>query len=113
MVAFDEMRPDGTGVRKPYAAYETWLQKQDPARLTEKMGDAERVFRKTGITFAVYGEEEAAERLIPFDIVPRILSGQEWRKLTQGIEQRVVALNAFLDDIYHRQDCLLYTSRCV
>ncbi|MDQ2705394.1 MAG: circularly permuted type 2 ATP-grasp protein, partial [Pseudomonadota bacterium] len=105
MVAFDEMQPEN-GVRHPYAAYDSWLKQQDPARLTEKMRDAERVFRKTGITFAVYGEEEAAERLIPFDIVPRILSGSEWRRLTQGIEQRVQALNAFLDDIYHRQEIL-------
>ena len=106
MVAFDEMSPENTGLRRPYAGYESWLREQDPARLTEKMSDAERVFRKTGITFAVYGEEEAAERLIPFDIVPRIISGQEWRRLTQGIEQRVQALNAFLDDIYHRQEIL-------
>lgn len=70
------------------------------------MQDAERVFRKTGITFAVYGELEASERLIPFDIVPRIISGSEWRRLTLGIEQRVQALNAFLDDIYHRQEIL-------
>jgi uncharacterized circularly permuted ATP-grasp superfamily protein len=59
----------------------------------------------TGITFAVYGEEEAAERLIPFDIVPRICRAGMAR-LTQGIEQRVVALNAFLDDIYHRQEII-------
>ena len=106
MVAFDEMFPGDAGPRKPYAAYEKWLRDQDPARLTEKMRDAESVFRKTGITFAVYGEEDASERLIPFDIVPRILSGQEWRRLTMGIEQRVQALNAFLDDIYHRQEIL-------
>ena len=106
MVAFDEMLPEPTGLRRPYAGYDSWLKNQDPARLTEKMRDAERVFRKTGITFAVYGEEEAAERLIPFDIVPRIISGAEWRRLTQGIEQRVQALNAFLDDIYHRQEIL-------
>ncbi len=106
MVAFDEMQPEKSGLRHSYAAYERWLKQQDPARLTEKMRDAERVFRKTGITFAVYGEAEAAERLIPFDIVPRILSGSEWRRLTQGIEQRVQALNAFLDDIYHRQEIL-------
>lgn len=106
LVAFDEMQPDQSGVRHSYAAYDRWLKQQDPSRLTEKMRDAERVFRKTGITFAVYGEEEAAERLIPFDIVPRILSGTEWRRLTQGIEQRVQALNAFLDDIYHRQEIL-------
>jgi uncharacterized circularly permuted ATP-grasp superfamily protein len=106
LVAFDEMKPADKGLRTPYSAYENWLNAQDPARLTEKMRDAERVFRKTGITFAVYGEQEASERLIPFDIVPRIISGSEWRRLTQGIEQRVQALNAFLDDIYHRQEIL-------
>ena len=106
MVAFDEMHPYDSGVRIPYSAYDRWFQAQDPGRLTEKMRDAERVFRKTGITFAVYGEDEAAERLIPFDIVPRIISGAEWRRITQGIEQRVQALNAFLDDIYHRQEIL-------
>lgn len=104
MTAFDEMHPGGSGTRRPYEDYEIWLNDQEPARLNEKMRDAERVFRKTGITFNVYGEEEAAERLIPFDIVPRIISGSEWRRLTQGIEQRVQALNAFLDDIYHRQE---------
>ena len=106
LVAFDEMMPEPSGLRNPYATYDRWLSQQDPSRLNDKMRDAERVFRKTGITFAVYGEEEAAERLIPFDIVPRIISGSEWRKLTQGIEQRVQALNAFLDDIYHRQEIL-------
>ncbi|TIW45833.1 MAG: circularly permuted type 2 ATP-grasp protein, partial [Mesorhizobium sp.] len=106
LAAFDEMLPEISGLRKPYSAYDRWLKEQDPARLTEKMQDAERVFRKTGITFAVYGEQEASERLIPFDIVPRIISGNEWRRLTQGIEQRVQALNAFLDDIYHRQEIL-------
>ncbi|MCO5066098.1 MAG: circularly permuted type 2 ATP-grasp protein [Rhizobiaceae bacterium] len=98
------MLSGSSGVRNAYVGYDRWFQQQDPARLTEKMADAESVFRKTGITFAVYGQEEAAERLIPFDIVPRILSGSEWRRLTQGIEQRVQALNAFLDDIYHRQE---------
>jgi len=106
VVAFDEMLSGNSGVRNAYAGYDRWFQEQDPARLTAKMSDAESVFRKTGITFAVYGQEEAAERLIPFDIVPRILSGSEWRRLTQGIEQRVQALNAFLDDIYHRQEIL-------
>jgi len=106
VVAFNEMGPAEAKVREPYRAYGDWLRDQDPARLNDKMRDAERVFRKTGITFAVYGEAEAAERLIPFDIVPRIISGAEWRRLTQGIEQRVQALNAFLDDIYHRQEIL-------
>lgn len=106
MTAFDEMLPAEVGLRNPYEGYDRWFQSQDPKRLTEKMQDAERVFRRTGITFAVYGDEEASERLIPFDIVPRIISGPEWRRLTQGIKQRVQALNAFLDDIYHRQEIL-------
>ncbi|WP_371924234.1 circularly permuted type 2 ATP-grasp protein [Aliihoeflea sp. 40Bstr573] len=106
MVAFDEMRPESAGLRNPYSEYDNWLNEQDTARLGQKMKDAENVFRRTGITFAVYGEQNAAERLIPFDIVPRILAGAEWRRLTQGIEQRVQALNAFLEDIYHRQEIL-------
>src|SRR5690606_27571212 len=60
LVAFDEMHPADSGLRQPYAGYENWFASQDPARLTEKMQDAERVFRRTGITFAVYGEQEAA-----------------------------------------------------
>ena len=72
----------------------------------KQQGDAEALFRRTGITFAVYGDEEATERLIPFDIIPRIISAAEWRRLTAGIEQRVRALNAFMYDIYHRQEIL-------
>ncbi|MFP1633196.1 circularly permuted type 2 ATP-grasp protein [Zhengella sp. ZM62] len=103
MTAFDEMRKDET-TRWPYLSYDDWYARQTAEDLKRKSADAEQVFRRTGITFNVYGEAEAAERLIPFDIVPRILSGAEWRRLAQGIEQRVVALNAFLDDIYNRQE---------
>nr|WP_249127075.1 circularly permuted type 2 ATP-grasp protein [Brucella oryzae] len=94
----------GGNVRQPYEFLKQWLDQQDPHKLLQKSDDAESVFRKTGITFAVYGDQAAGERLIPFDIIPRIISGQEWRRLSQGIEQRVMALNAFLDDIYHRQE---------
>lgn len=106
MEHFDEMRMADGAVRSPYADYETWYGQQETKWLSAKAGAAEAVFRRTGITFNVYGEDEAAERLIPFDIVPRIISGSEWRRLTAGIEQRVAALNAFLDDIYHRQEIL-------
>lgn len=106
MKPFDEMIKTGGDVRPPYDQLKTWLDKQNPGRLAQKALDAENVFRKTGITFAVYGDEEAAERLIPFDIIPRIITGNEWRRLSQGIEQRVMALNAFLDDIYHRQEII-------
>jgi len=101
---FDEMLNHGGNVRQPYEFLKQWLDQQDPHKLLQKSDHAESVFRKTGITFAVYGDQEAGERLIPFDIIPRIISGQEWRRLSQGIEQRVMALNAFLDDIYHRQE---------
>lgn len=103
---FDEMlRADGS-VRDPYDEFCAWYSTQDAGRLRIKSRDAENFFRRTGITFAVYGEEEASERLIPFDIVPRIISGREWARLSRGIEQRVRAINAFLYDIYHRQEIL-------
>ena len=66
------------------------------SHLLKKSAQAEAFFRKTGITFNVYGQEKAAERLIPFDIIPRILSSREWARLSRGIEQRVRAINAFL-----------------
>ncbi|MEO1704320.1 MAG: circularly permuted type 2 ATP-grasp protein, partial [Pseudomonadota bacterium] len=102
---FDEMHgPEGT--RPPYAALGTWIEASDPADLRAKQREAEDLFRLTGITFNVYGREEAEERLIPFDIVPRVISGNEWRRLTRGIEQRVRAINMFLHDIYHRQEII-------
>lgn len=104
--AFDEMLSGPGGVRNAYQSYSEWLNAQGSPQLRQKAADAEKVFRRTGITFAVYGDEQADERLIPFDIVPRIISGNEWRRLAQGIEQRVLAINAFLDDIYHRQEII-------
>lgn len=103
---FDEMyNADGT-VREPYRALAAWLEEQPDKALTLMQSDAEAIFRKLGITFAVYGSEEGTEKVIPFDVIPRIIAAQEWRKLSKGIEQRVKALNAFLYDIYHRQDIL-------
>ncbi len=103
-VSFDEMGPEGGPVRAPYAELAQWLARQDPRELRRKQRQADTIFRRLGITFAVYGDDRAAERLIPFDLVPRILSAGEWRRLARGIEQRVRALNAFLDDVYHRQE---------
>ena len=102
---FSEMLTE-QGVRPPYSSYETWFSEQDSSRLAKKARDAEAFFRRTGITFNVYGQADAQERLIPFDLVPRILSGSEWLKLSKGIEQRVRAVNAFLHDIYNRQEIL-------
>lgn len=103
---FDEMHGYGEGIRNPYQNYHRLLSEIDPARLQRQSQKAEEFFRKTGITFNVYGEMDADERLIPFDLLPRIISAREWRTLTKGIEQRVKALNAFLHDIYHRQEIL-------
>jgi uncharacterized circularly permuted ATP-grasp superfamily protein len=104
--AFDEMTGNGDGVRDPYLSVHQWLQTQKIDDLKRKRGEAEALFRRTGITFAVYGDDAATERLIPFDIIPRILSAAEWRRLAAGIEQRVRALNAFMYDIYHRQEII-------
>ncbi len=103
---FDEMWQDDTTLRAPYQSYGNWFSGEDEKHLRKKQREAEDVFRLTGITFNVYGRAEAEERLIPFDIVPRIISGREWTTLSRGIEQRVRAINAFLYDIYHRQEII-------
>ena len=103
---FDEMTGQDGAVRAPYRDYADWFGREDAARIQRKAQQAEAFFRTTGITFNVYGQDEADERLIPFDVVPRIISASEWRRLSRGIEQRVRALNAFLHDIYHRQEIL-------
>ncbi|MEM6340198.1 MAG: circularly permuted type 2 ATP-grasp protein [Pseudomonadota bacterium] len=103
---FDEMWGREDSLRGPYKKFQSWFENEDPARLRSKQREAKEVFRLTGITFNVYGRSEAEERLIPFDIVPRIISGHEWQRLSRGIEQRVQAINAFLHDIYHRQEIL-------
>ncbi|MDZ4308211.1 circularly permuted type 2 ATP-grasp protein [Allopontixanthobacter sp.] len=103
---FDEMqKPDGS-IRTAYGDYNSWYQEQAADLLRRKHLEAEGSFRRTGITFNVYGDNEAEERLIPFDMVPRVIAAGEWRKLTRGIEQRVRALNAFMYDLYHRQEII-------
>ena len=93
-------------VREPYSDYEKWFIQEDVLRLSKKAKEAEAFFRRTGITFNVYGQAAAQERLIPFDLIPRIIANREWAKLSKGIEQRVRGINAFLYDIYHRQEIL-------
>ena len=103
---FDEMlEPDGT-VRMAYGQYGEWLDSTSKDFLNKKNSLADLMFRRLGITFTVYGDDAATERLIPFDIIPRIIDPQEWDFLSRGAIQRVDALNAFLDDIYHDQAIL-------
>ncbi len=103
-VKFDEMWGRDGMLRAPYERFQGWFEGEDPKSLRAKQREAEELFRLTGITFNVYGRAEAEERLIPFDIIPRIISGREWQRLSRGIDQRVRAINAFLHDIYHRQE---------
>lgn len=103
---FDEMQKSDGSIRTAYGDYNQWFEEQAPDLLRRKNFEAEGSFRRTGITFNVYGENEAEERLIPFDMVPRVIGAGEWRKLTRGIEQRVRALNAFMYDLYHRQEII-------
>src|SRR5689334_2067797 len=97
-VFFDEMRlPDG-GVRAVYQAFAEWQSAKSPKELVRKREEAELLFRRLGITFLVYGKESSTERLIPFDIIPRIIAAEEWRIIHDGCCQRVRAINAFLND---------------
>ena len=100
--AFDELWGDRKGqvARDGFEPLAAWLTSTPAAELDRRQQAAEAAFRQMGITFNVYGDEQAAERIIPFDIVPRIFSAAEWSRLSAGVEQRVRAINAFIDDVY-------------
>jgi uncharacterized circularly permuted ATP-grasp superfamily protein len=107
MNSFDEMHGQGPeGVRGLYNKVKSWLDQTPSETMAARRAQAELFFRRIGITFAVYGEAEAGERLIPFDLIPRIISRSEWNLLERGLKQRVATLNAFLSDIYGQQSCL-------
>ncbi|AET90630.1 hypothetical protein BYI23_B000230 [Burkholderia sp. YI23] len=106
MRIYDEMRQDDT-VRNHYARFSRWLAMQSADTIARKRAEADVLFRRVGITFAVSGvngDSSGTERLIPFDMIPRIIPGDEWRVLEAGLRQRVQALNLFLHDIYHKGD---------
>ena len=103
---YNEMYDANQGIREHYKAYETWLAATPAERIERKRAEADLAFHRVGITFAVYGEEAGKERLIPFDIIPRIIPSREWKALEKGMRQRVRALNMFLWDIYHDQEIL-------
>src|ERR1700742_2782203 len=107
---FDEMYDAGGTARAHYAALARWLEHLPNERVAEKRREADLLFHRVGITFAVYGDaqgsDEGAERLIPFDTIPRVIPKAEWDELARGLKQRVAALNRFLHDIYHGQEIL-------
>ncbi len=101
---YNEMLAADGQVRSHYRDIAAWLDAQPPGALAAKREEADLIFRRVGITFAVYGDTAGTERLIPFDIVPRIITRAEWSKLEAGLRQRVTALNMFIHDIYHEQN---------
>jgi uncharacterized circularly permuted ATP-grasp superfamily protein len=104
---FDEMlEPGGVQARPQYRAYADWLSSSSAEAMAAKRAEADLIFRRIGITFSVYGEEGGTERLIPSDVVPRIITAKEWAWLERGLVQRVTAINRFISDIYHGQDIL-------
>ncbi|MDO8700946.1 MAG: circularly permuted type 2 ATP-grasp protein [Undibacterium sp.] len=110
---FNEMTADdlsatavSVSTREHYRAFSTWLNQQAPETIRRKRAEADLLFRRVGITFAVYGDDAGTERLIPFDIIPRIIPAPEWTQLQTGLVQRVKALNMFIHDIYHDQNII-------
>ena len=114
MQKFDEMYEalpfEGSNVRPHYQRYAQWLAQQPGDAMRARREEAEMIFRRVGITFAVYGAKDESgagtERLIPFDLIPRIIPAHEWARMQQGLVQRVTALNRFIHDVYHGQEIL-------
>ncbi|MES2952311.1 MAG: circularly permuted type 2 ATP-grasp protein [Pseudomonadota bacterium] len=118
MQKFDEMYTSlpyafftkGEQVRDHYKIYDEWLARQPGDMMAKRREEAEMIFRRVGITFAVYGEKDESgagtERLIPFDLIPRIIPAHEWATMEKGLVQRVTALNRFIHDVYHDQDII-------
>ncbi|MEQ1660482.1 MAG: circularly permuted type 2 ATP-grasp protein, partial [Hylemonella sp.] len=128
MLKFDEMYPtlpaagqsqsqsqsqgllSGAAAREHYRPYAQWLARQSADVMKARREEAEMIFRRVGITFAVYGAKDedgsGTERLIPFDLIPRIIPAHEWASMEKGLVQRVTALNRFLHDVYHDQEII-------
>ncbi|MDP3607413.1 MAG: circularly permuted type 2 ATP-grasp protein, partial [Polaromonas sp.] len=110
---FDEMNAGDASVRAHYQSYQRWLSRQPDSVMQARRAEAEMIFRRVGITFAVYGDKDdgnsetgGTERLIPFDLIPRIIPAHEWDSMERGLVQRVTALNRFIHDVYHDQEII-------
>ncbi len=97
---FDEMYSDDAQIRKHYLQVNSWLRTMSSTVISQKNFEAESHFKRIGITFSVK-DDDMTERIIPFDLIPRILTNYEWVKIEKGVLQRAKALNSFLHDIYN------------
>ncbi len=104
VTAYNEMIDERGDVRPHYEGFDQWLSEQSAESMVTRRLEADLNFRRVGITFSVVGDEAGTERLIPFDLIPRIIPAPEWRVLDAGLKQRVSALNKFIHDIYHDHD---------
>ena len=100
---FDELKIDKDHYRPVAQAVGNWLDNINIDALNHLNEQAENIFYRKGVTFTVYSDAENIERMIPFDIIPRIIAASEWQQIEAGCKQRITALNAFLHDIYHDQ----------
>ncbi len=103
---YDELY-DAAGVpRRPYASLAATLSRIETAEMKSRVQSINMALLQRGVTFTVYAEQQGTERIFPFDVIPRLLTAQEWSRISAGIGQRIRALNAFLDDVYHGERIL-------
>ena len=100
---WDEMYSDDTNVRSQYDIINSYLGNLSPEMLHQKEELSKQLFMSQGVTFTVYNDNEGIEKIFPFDVVPRVITAEEWDKIDRGIKQRLKALNLFIKDIYHDQ----------
>ena len=105
-IFFDEMVAADGEVRPHYAHFRELFQSLTPQEFDLKRQSVDLAFMRQGVTFNVYGDSAGAEKIFPFDLLPRIIPAKEWKMIERGLEQRITALNLFLHDIYHEQNIL-------
>jgi len=103
---FDEMLDPKHKVRSSYSLFMEDINRLSFKKLNQLQGATDRAQRLMGMTFNVYGDEEGIERILKLDIIPRIISREDWEFLEKGLQQRIFALNTFIDDLYHDQKIL-------
>ena len=100
---YDEMLAAAGRPRAPYGRLYEELNRLGPVELQRRWSLAMEIFRNHGITFAVYPDAQGTEKVFPFDVIPRLIEASTWRRIEDGLKQRLRALNLFLDDVYGRK----------